>query len=448
MKRRKFLVTIFCLAVATTVIGGKNAAKKPAVEEAVDVSEVWSGHRVGFFLLTEGERQYAFFYDAQRRMTAAMRKLSSSEWEYHRPGSNLGWDSHNYVTAAIDSEGYIHLSGNMHCVPLIYFRTKKPYDIGSFERVANMVGREEKRCTYPKFFRGAKDELIFTYRDGGSGNGNQIYNVYDVKSKTWRRLLDVPLTDGQGKMNAYISGPVRGPDGYFHICWVWRDTPNCYTNHDLSYSRSRDMVHWETAGGQQITLPMTVETEGIIVDAVPVKGGMINGNTKIGFDSKGRPIISYHKFDKDGMTQVYNARFEERRWKIYQASDWDYRWFFEGGGTIHFEIRVSGVVLNDNGSLTQSYQHDKYGSGTWALDEKTMKVVGKVEKARLWPRELGRAESDFAGIQVKWQADAGESGEDDVRYWLRWETLGVNRDRGREKVPEPSMLRVYKLKYG
>jgi hypothetical protein len=37
-------------------------------------------------------------------------------------------------------------------------------------------------------------------------------------------------------------------------------------------------------------------------------------------------------------------------------------------------------------------------------------------------------------------------GGGDANYLLRWETLGPNRDRPREPpLPEPSMLRVYKL---
>ena len=226
---------LFFSAVATA--GGEG----PRIEAAIDVCPVWSGHRVGFCLLTASGRQYAAFYDAERRMTVSARKGDSEKWDFERLGSTIGWDSHNYVTMAVDADGYIHLSGNMHCDPLIYFRTTRPHDIHSFEQVGGMVGREEKRCTYPKFIEGPKGELIFTYRDGGSGNGNQIYNVYDLKSRCWRRLLDEPLLDGQGLMNAYIVGPVRGPDGWFHICWVWRDTPDCSTNHDLSHARSRDM---------------------------------------------------------------------------------------------------------------------------------------------------------------------------------------------------------------
>ncbi len=42
------------------------------------------------------------------------------------------------------------------------------------------------------------------------------------------------------------QGPVRGPDGLFHVVWVWRDTPDRATNHHLSYARSRDLQRWET----------------------------------------------------------------------------------------------------------------------------------------------------------------------------------------------------------
>lgn len=440
-------VGIVCLFAATVASAAETGQSVPKVEMSLEVSRVWSGHPVRFFLLTKDNRQYVAFYDQERRMTVAIRTLDSKKWHYHKLNSTIGWDSHNYITMAIDEEGYIHLSGNMHCDPLVYFRTSRPYDIHSFKKIPQMIGRQENRCTYPKFIRGADGELIFTYRDGGSGNGNQIYNVYDLKTKAWRRLLDMPLLDGQRKMNAYIVGPVRGPDEYFHICWVWRDTPNCYTNHDLSYARSKDMVHWETITDRPIKLPVTINTDGVIVDPVLVKGGMINGNTKIGFDSKKRPIISYHKFDKNGMTQVYNARFENRRWKIYQTSDWNYRWYFQGGGTIHFEISVSPVVLRKDGSLIQPYRHDKYGSGTWKLDEDTLKPIGEMQKTSPWPEELKQLESDFSGMQVKWLWDAGENIDSNVRYLLRWETLGVNRDRSRQAVPEPSMLRLYKLRY-
>jgi len=435
----------FWLAFAT--VAGAETKGKPQVEMSLDISEVWSGHRVGFFLLTHEDRQYAAYYDQDRQMTVASRMLDSDTWQYQKLDSRIGWDSHNYIVMAIDDNGHIHLSGNMHCNPLVYFRTQEPYDIGAFKRIPTMVGRREDRCTYPKFLRGPENTLIFNYRDGGSGNGVRIYNVYNLDARSWKRLLDTPLTDGRGQMNAYPVGPSPGPDGYYHLCWVWRDTPDCSTNHDPSHARSKDLVHWETATGKPISLPMTLDSKGLIVDPVPAKGGIINGNTKLGFDSKQRPVLSYHKFDDDGNTQLYNARLEDGRWNIYQTSNWDYRWYFQGGGSIPFEIRVSPVVLDEDGSLTQAYSHAKQGSGLWKLDEKTLRPIGKVARQRRWPSELSKPESDFPGMQVKLQSDSGNSGDPEIRYFLRWETLGSNRDRPRREVPPPSMLRLCKVRY-
>ncbi|HNT88829.1 MAG TPA: BNR repeat-containing protein, partial [Candidatus Hydrogenedentes bacterium] len=265
-----------------------------SVEAALDVAPVWSGHPVGFCLLTAPPHQFVAFYDAERRMTVAQRALEESAWRLTRLDQEIGWDSHNSVTMALDDAGFLHLSGNMHCVPLIYYRSEKPFDAASLVRVPAMVGRDEQMVTYPRFLRGPAGELVFLYRDGRSGSGNEIFNAYDVETRAWRRLLEKPLTDGEGARNAYFEGPVAGPDGYFHLCWVWRESPDCETNHDLSYARSKDLVHWECSDGAPYTLPITLATsEG--VDPVPEGGGIINGNARIGFDGAGRVVISYHK---------------------------------------------------------------------------------------------------------------------------------------------------------
>jgi hypothetical protein len=407
----------------------------PAPLRVIDIAPAWSGHPVGFAIVTHGDRQFVGFYDAERRLTIASRTLDSQQWTFKVLPTSVGWDSHNYIEMAIDDGGYIHVAGNMHAAPLVYFRSTRPLEIQSLERVGAMVGTQENRCTYPRFFRGPANELIFAYRDGASGNGNQIHNVYDHKTRAWHRLLDQPLTDGQGLVNAYIHGPVRGPDGYFHICWVWRDDPGCETNHDLSYARSKDLRHWEESDGTPIALPMTMRNCEV-VDPVPAGGGIINGNTVIGFDSHKRVIVSYHKFDAAGNTQIYSARREATGWKIYQTSDWNYRWDFRGGGTIPFEITLGGVSANGKGALTQLFTHIKYGQHVWTLDENTLKPILMSDPPPAHPNELDRVESDFPGMQVRWKR-AG-------RFELRWETLGINRDRSRESpLPPPSMLRLY-----
>lgn len=415
----------------------------PVILEESVVDTVWAGHYVGFCLLTHPPHQFAAYYDADRHMTVARRTLGETQWQHVTLPENVVWDSHNSVTMALDQDGHLHVSGNMHVKPLVYFRTEQPYDIGSFARLA-MTGERETRCTYPAFLTGADHRLIFTYRDGASGNGDQLFNVYDAPSKSWHRLLEQPFTSGEGKMNAYFQGPVPGPDGRFHLCWVWRDSGNCNSNHDPCYARSADLVHWENSAGKPLTLPITLATADI-VDPVPVKGGIINGNTKLGFDSLRRPVISYHKYDGAGNTQIYNARFEEGTWKICQASHWDYRWDFDGGGTIEFKVGLSGVSAGPPGQLKQTYHYPK-ASGGWLLDEATLKPVGTYDEAPR-PAAMNELKSSFPGMGIRRAGDLGGSDEPGVTYVMQWETLGVNRDKPRPgPLPAAAPLRVFKLR--
>src|SRR5213078_2177994 len=128
-----------------------------------------SGHPVAFSLITRGDQQLAAFFDANRMMAVAQRTLGSATWTTATLPTMLGWDSHNYVTMAVDADGFIHVSGNMHNVPLIYFRSTRAMDVTSLQRVTSMVGTNESSCTYPQFFQGPSGGLVFAYRDGGSG---------------------------------------------------------------------------------------------------------------------------------------------------------------------------------------------------------------------------------------------------------------------------------------
>jgi hypothetical protein len=462
-----FTITIVCMAnsifAAETVeqeIVMDLRDKQPYVYEEMIIDTVWAAHPVGFFLMTHGNRQYAAYYNADRDMVVAMRNIGEQDWVKFKPqtdyksapstdspaSSKLGWDSHNYIEMALDSQGFVHLSGNMHCNNLTYFRSTKPYDITTLEQMKSMTGEQEKKCTYPVFMKNPEGRLLFKYRTGTSGNGNEIYNIYDVSSKQWTRLIDKPLSDGKGQRNAYFQKPELGPDNMYHISWVWRETYDCSTNHDLSYAKSPDMVNWHTVSGEKIDLPITLESKGLIVDPVPVEGGIINGTGKIGFDNDGNAVLSYHKFDEEGNTQAYCARAINGKWQIKKLTDWDYRWYFEGGGSIVFEVRLGQVKPLNDKHLELSYNHSKYGSGTWLLDN-NLNIRGKVLKGASRPAAMNEIKNDFEGMKIKLASDAAGSA-DGVNYYLKWETLGQNRDRPREgKLPGPSELILYGVKF-
>ena len=437
MKRIYYL--LFILVFLTSC---HNVSKNE--EQRIDVAKVVSDFPVGFSLITHGDMQFVAYYDTEHRLTVASRKLNEKEWIYKVLDTSVGWDSHNYITMKIDRENYIHLSGNMHVSPLVYYRTENPLDIMSFKKINYMTGENELKTTYPAFMDGPNNQLIFHYRDGHSGNGNEIYNVYDYETKTWKRLLNTPLTDGENLMNAYMNGPNLGPDNYYHLLWVWRDTYDCSTNHHLSYARSKDLISWESINGQKVELPMTISDTCLWVDPIPVKGGIINGAAKIGFDSNNNVLITYHKHDNNGNTQGYITRYNNNNWEIVKLSNWDYRWNFEGGGSIgKGHVMISPAKVDEGNVLKVNFEHIKYGKGYWLLDEISLSPI----------EEIITGESDGYGpttdanqplvMNKKIAADTGSKKGNGKSFILEWYTYPANRDTVRTTAKAtPSMLQV------
>jgi len=414
-----------------------------SVESVTEIDRVWAGHPVGFAIRTHGDRQFVAYYDRERRLTVAGRRLGENDWRRTVLPEQVGWDSHNSVTMAVDAADHLHLSGNMHGDPLVYFRTTEPLDVRSFERVEALVGRDEDRVTYPRFVEGPDGDLVYMYRDGGSGDGRRLLDAYDAAAGEWSRLHDAPLLDGEGEMNAYPQGPVRGPDGDYHLCWVWRDTPDAATNHDVSYARSPDLLEWTHSDGTELSLPITIDT-GEIVDPVPAGGGVINSNLALGFDAAGRPVLSYHKYDDQGATQAYNARPDPHGegWQRVRASDWSYRWAFGGTGSLGRAVAIDPVRPVD-GRLTGTFDHPEAGAGRWHLDPETLRPERTDAPWHGLHEAVREPEADE--LEVQWAPDAAATYPDDADYALRWTSLPANRDRPRDYHPDPSPLGLYAL---
>ncbi len=409
----------------------------PPAPQLAEIERVWSGHAVNFAIAVSEKTLYAAYYDAQRKLTVVSRRKAGTKWRQQKLEVVTGWDSHNYVTMALDAAGHLHVTGNMHNDPLVYFRTRRAGDITSLERVPVLVDANlEQRMTYPVFIRRG-DRLVLKYRDGGSGNGNEIYDEYDAASRRWRALLTTPMVDGEGQRNAYFVGPRLGPDGLFHLAWVWRETPDAETNHDLSYARSRDLVNWERSDGTPLKLPITLKSSEI-VDPVPVEAGMINNNTVVGFDALGRAMITYHKFDAQGFTQVHVARREATGWTISQISDWrDFRWNFRGRGSLHSRLIVSGAEPAGDGYLRVPVIRDGRPSDL-LIDARTLERIADRPADTL--TEMLRLQVTVpSGMQLNVVEDASGSG-----YALAWATRPPQRDLASEDIPEPTPLYLVK----
>jgi hypothetical protein len=333
----------------------------------------------------------------------------------------------------------------MHNVPLIYFRSTQPENIDSFEKLP-MTGKNEDRATYPVFFKDQKGDLYFQYRNGGSGQGISFWNKYDADSRKWSSLYDTPLFDGEEESNAYMTDPKLGPDGYFYIIWMWRLTPIANTNHNLSCVRSKDLLHWENMKGKAVTLPIKWRDNIPVVDPVGPWNGLINMSFQINWGSENIPYISYHKFDRNGISQLFLTRFEKTGsnsgdWKNYQVSNWkDFTWELNLGGSLKNSVNIISVKPTAKNELAVIYAHEKYGAGKWIIDEATMKIKHQLPADETPVLPTLNARPVAQGMIEHRKVD------NTGRFIMVWQTLPTNQDRPRPApFPQPTQLLVYEI---
>lgn len=442
-------------------------APQEAVLDTVPVDDTWAGHYVGQAMVTDGEDQYVAYYDADRTLNVAHRTLDSDQWTRQRLASEIGWDSHNYVTIKTDRDGNIHVAGNMHNHELRYWRTTIAGDVTSLRRVPHMANPElESSVTYPVFLRLEDGTLVFRYREGSSGDGVDVYNAYDETTDSWRALLETPVLDGEGERNAYAAKPRLGPDGAYHMVWVWRETGIASTTNTVSYAKTTDLVSWSDSADAPETLPIT-RAESDTVDPVPVDGGVINNNVQVGFDAAGQPVAAYHKYDEDGNTQVYVARPDDSEdgWRRVQVSDWTGAWEFSAPGTLVFQVELYWAPeLTEDGNL----RLDVTCQGeprTFLIDGQTLEPIEEIATPPTVPAPVEAVRSDYehpaigengTEMQVNLNDDSGDAGSFHARQLLpepgqarrdllRWESLGENQDRARATWPDAQALEVVVL---
>lgn len=443
------LATMMTLALIGVLLPATRA-DAGVVSQSV-VADVWSVHQTGRpVLLTTSTDQYVAYYDADLYLTVAQRPASGGNWTYNKTAIQSNWQTgfHHGIAMQTDAAGNLHVFAAMHNEALKYMRTSTPGSIDSLTTITSMVGTDETRISYPVLLKDAAGDLYLSYRTGGSGNGNQLINKYSTASSTWSRLVS-PLFDGATSgTSAYINGPTLGPDGLFHIAYVWRATGDVVTNYDLSYVRSADLLNWTTASGQPVTLPITPTRPGVVVDPVLQGGGLFNGLHFLGFDAAGSPTITYPKYDAQGFTQVYNARLEGGSWESVQATDWTYRWHFSGGGAIPIEVWPTGLrTTGTPGELAFGYQHSIYGDAEVVVSQSDLtplRTVKEEDVARTTPRSLSIPET--VNPPRPMTVDLVQDLNPSSGYILRWERGPNNNDSPvAQPWPGPTPLRVIKL---
>lgn len=282
-------------------------------------------------LITHNNTQYIAFYNGEGYMVLGKRLLNSHEWTLSltQHKGNVR-DAHNVISMMVDGDGYLHVAFDHHDNRLNYCRSVRPGFLVLGEKEP-MIGKDEESVTYPEFYRLSNGDLLFAYRSGASGRGNLVLNRYEVKTGKWYRIQDV-LVDGQGERNAYWQ-IFLDSKGTIHLSWVWRETWDVSTNHDLCYARSRDGgITWERSNGEKYQLPINI-TNAEYAWRIPQNSELIN-QTSISADSKGNPYIaSYWKEEESDIPQYRIVWFDGGNWHHQQVSERKKPFSLSGGGT-------------------------------------------------------------------------------------------------------------------
>ena len=300
-------------------------------------------------LISFKDTQYAAFYDARQFMVLAKRKQASAHWQTLRTVYKAdAADAHKSISIMLDGEGYLHVAWGHHNQPLNYARGVAPGRL-TLSQPLPMTGLNEDKVTYPEFYKLPSGDLLFFYRDGQSGNGNLVLNCYSVKSKKWLRVQD-NLIDGEKARNAYWQIAVDGK-GVIHLSWVWRESADVASNHDMCYAVSKDGgISWQKSTGEKYQLPITMATAEQIC-SIPQNNELIN-QTSICTDSKNYPYVASYWRGKNNVPQYHIIYNTGKAWEVKDLGFRKTNFSLSGGGTKKIPISRPQVISWGNGKST------------------------------------------------------------------------------------------------
>lgn len=344
--------------------------------------------------------QYVAFYDDSANIILAKRQFASTEWEIYKTQYNGNVnDAHNSISIIFDGDGYLHMSWDHHGNPLNYCRSKFSGRLELTDKMT-MTDSVEQNVTYPEFDLLLLGNLVFLYRDGTSGKGNLAMNFYDIQSKTWTKLHN-NLIDGEGQRNAYWQTTVS-EDGTIHLSWVWRESWDVATNHDICYAKStNEGKSWLNSRGEKYVLPITAETAEYAI-RIPQGNELIN-QTSMYTDSGDHPYIAtYWKPEGSQIPQFHLVYYDGTRWNSKQISNRKTAFSLSGGGTKRIPISRPLILMDKNdtvyiiyrdaerGNLVSVAKCDDLENNIWTTSDLTSFPVGQWEPtydSELWKSE-------------------------------------------------------------
>jgi hypothetical protein len=365
----------------------------------------WAGNSVNTVvfrhnsLVSDNQFQFAAYYDSTGHVVLAKRKLGAKTWEVKQTAltGNI-MDAHNTISIMVDGEGYLHVSWDHHNNPVNYCRSVTPGSLDLTDKLA-MTGKEESSVSYPEFYRLPDGDMLFLYRNGASGRGNLVLNHYYTKTKTWERVQS-NLIDGEGERSPYWQACVDAK-GIFHISWVWRETPDVASNHDILYAKSPDGGKtWQRSNNEPQPMPINAANAENVVH-IAQRSELIN-STSMCTNAAGHIFIAtYWRAGFAASPQYRLIWFDGSRWDTQEISDRKTAFSLSGAGTKKIPLSRPQVLAQgkkvymifrdaERGNFVSVSYNNNISKGEWKTIDISKQPVGQWEPSydtELWRRK-------------------------------------------------------------
>jgi len=373
------------------------------------VGDGWANNSVNAVIFRKNsmvswrDTQFVAYYDKDMNVILGKRRQGEDSWKIKKtPYTGNAADAHNSISIMADGDGYLHMSWDHHGHPLRYCRSIAPGSLELTEKLP-MTGQVEQNVTYPEFYKLADGNLLFLYRNGASGKGDLVINRYDKDTKIWTQLHR-NLIDGEGKRNAYCQSSIDR-NGTMHISWVWRESPDVASNHDMAYARSRDGGRtWEKSTGEQYEIPITKESAEYAC-LIPQKSELIN-QTSMANDEAGNPYIATYWREAGSRVPQYQIIYHNgKKWQTIAPGFRRAAFRLSGAGTKAIPISRPQIMVTGSGrraAILMVFRDEERGSKVsalrindlkrkrWSVSDLTSASVGSWEPTfdtELWQRK-------------------------------------------------------------
>lgn len=236
-------------------------------------------------------------------------------------------DAHDNPVMQVDKDGYIWIFSTSHGTgrPSFIHRSKQPYAIGEFERIAATKIENGKKVPMDNF---SYLQIYYHEKEGFTGlfthyekvGGRVIAWMTSKDGVEWSAWSDLSLL-GQGQyQSSGNQGKTIGSSFNYHPVRPVRGGLDFRTN--LYYLETRDFGKtWQTVDGKPVSLPLKeVANTALVHDYDSEERNVYIGD--VNYDQKGRPVILYITTKgpmpgpEDGPRTWHTAWWSGKKWEI------------------------------------------------------------------------------------------------------------------------------------